>query len=236
MRGVWKCRLRVFGRPLGTTTPTLLLDSPHPPVLLLDLPAPSLAPAGGGSSRLSAPWRVSPHTGVLSRYVLMAPVLKSFFIKIHCQHVKIRSFYVTAQRSTASGVSECTLQCRVHGARALEPGAPPVRGSLGRCGRTGTAPGSISHPEGALPGPDRSPHPVLQTGPKVGVSLHTEGRPRKEAVCCSVGVAPGCVQGLSPHCSGGSPAPEQQFVHKSVCQKHRLVPPFSLDYWSSVCC
>ena len=36
----------------------------------------------------------------------MAPVLNSFSIKIHCQHVTIRSFYVTAQKSTTSlGVS-----------------------------------------------------------------------------------------------------------------------------------
>lgn len=90
MRGVWKCRLRVSGRPLGAPTPR-----PRPG------PArSSSATAGGGSFRLSSPWRVPPHTAVLCRYVLMAPVLKSFFIKIHCQHVKTRSFQVT-------GASEC---------------------------------------------------------------------------------------------------------------------------------
>ena len=98
MRGVWKCRLRVSGRPLGAPTPR-----PRPG------PArSSSATAGGGSFRLSSPWRVPPHTAVLCRYVLMAPVLKSFFIKIHRQHVKTRSFQVT-------GASECALECRVHG-------------------------------------------------------------------------------------------------------------------------
>lgn len=42
----------------------------------------------------------------------MAPVLNSFFIKIYCQHVTIRSFYVTAHKSTTS------LRASVHRAQS----------------------------------------------------------------------------------------------------------------------
>ena len=125
MRGVWKCRLRASGRPLGPCPP----PGPARPILNTSRKRlfPSVLPVEGPT----------PHR-VLCRYVLMAPVLKSFFIKIHHQHVKTRSFQVTC-------ASECALECRVHGAGALEPGAPPVGEALG---------GSPIH-TGALPGPGR---------------------------------------------------------------------------------
>lgn len=203
VRGVWKRRLKALRAPW---------------VLLLIPPTPSLVPAGGGSSCLPAPGRASPHTGVLCRYVLMAPV-KLLFIKIHCRHVTIRSVYVTAQKPTTS------LGASVH--PSAESTGPGLR-SLGRLlsGRPWGAfkgPGEVRQSEHSAQerlrsrlGP-RSSRRVLPTSPKAGVSLHTQGRPQKRGCWGLVGAAAGRVQGLGPHCSGGSPAAEQQFVHKSVC-------------------
>lgn len=199
VRGVWKCNLKALRAPW---------------VLLLDPPTPVLS-AGRRRLFLSA----RPVEGLTAHWGLVqvcfdGPCVKLLFYKNLLPACHNQELLCNSPEVHHFAARECTPSAESTGPDLRSLGLLLSGEALGCFQRARGGAVEWARRPGASPvqaaaplGPRLSCH-VLPTGPKAGVSLHTRGRPQKRGCWGPVGVAAGRVYGLSPHCFGGSPAPE----------------------------